>query len=113
MVDFDEYMRWQQDAAGASSSADERVAEDLPLSKADIRRRLHRAVPRAIQALEDAMSHGEHGEAIKAAQIILDRAGYGPKSTVQIEELPDDLSNLSAEELAARAERLAQALKVH
>src|SRR5678809_1603910 len=72
---------------------------DKPQTKAEISKKLHAAVPKAIRALEQAMTFGEYGEMIRAAQIILDRAGYGPKSTVVVEELPDDLSNLSDTEI--------------
>lgn len=84
--------------------------EETPSNRAENVRKLHQAVPKAIRALEQAMTNGEYGEMIRAAQVILDRAGYGPKSVVQIEEAPDDLSDLSKEELAERAARLVREL---
>lgn len=85
--------------------------DDRPRSKAENLRLLQRSVPLAIRALRQAMRQGDHAEAVKAALGILDRAGYGPKSTLQIEDLPEDLSSLSEKQLAERAERIAKALK--
>lgn len=90
---------------------DDRIDEYRRYTKAEILRLLHESIPTAIQALRDAMRDGDHQEAVRAAQIVLDRAGYGPKSTVVVEDLPDDLSNVPREQLAERAERIARALK--
>lgn len=80
--------------------------EIRPLSKQEARAKLQHAVPKAIFALESAMTNGDYPEMVRAATAILDRAGYGPKQTVQIEEAPEDLSTLSESELRARVQRI-------
>lgn len=57
----------------------------------------------AFNALQDAMETADHATAVKAAVAILDRAGFGPKSTVDVNTTHIDLSQLSREELADRA----------
>jgi hypothetical protein len=68
-------------------------------------------VERAFETLQGAMTAADYSTAIKAAQIILDRAGFGPKSTVDVNTAVIDLSNMSREELAARASAIAQTLR--
>lgn len=68
-------------------------------------------VESAFETLEAATREADFPTAIKAAQIILDRAGFGPKSTVDVNTTSLDLSQLSREELAIRAEQLAAKLK--
>lgn len=75
------------------------------------KRRLADMVDRAFQTLEDATVHADFPTAIKAAQIILDRAGFGPKSTVDVNTTTIDLSALSREELAARASKIVDMLR--
>lgn len=71
------------------------------------RRKLSEMVERAFLALEEAMVHADHPTAVKAATAILDRAGFGPKSTVDVNTTTMDLSALTREELAERASRIA------
>lgn len=73
--------------------------------------RLADMVEKAFASLEEALEEADHGNMIKAAQIILDRAGFGPKSTVDVNTTNVDLSALSREELANRALQLAGMLK--
>lgn len=66
----------------------------------------------AVRALQDAMQFADHATSIKAAQILLDRIGYGPKTTVDINTTNIDLSVLSREELAERAAKISEMLRV-
>jgi len=75
------------------------------------RRKLADMVDRAFQCLEEAMISADHPTAIKAAQIILDRAGFGPKSTVDANTTTLDLTALTREELAERASKVATLLR--
>lgn len=75
------------------------------------KRKLSEMVESAFMALQDAMVAADHPTAIKAAQIILDRAGFGPKSTVDVNTTHTDLSALSREELAERASKIAGILR--
>lgn len=82
-----------------------------PLDLAQGKRRLADMVEMAFNTLEEAATHADHNTAIKAAQIILDRAGFGPKSSLDVTNLNFDLSALSREELADRASQLAKKLR--
>lgn len=73
--------------------------------------RLASMVEKAFDALEEAVLHADHGNSIKAAQILLDRAGFGPRSTVDVNATHSDLTTLSREELAERAVKLSQKLR--
>lgn len=73
--------------------------------------KLNDLVDLAFETLREAMVSSDFNNAIRAAQITLDRAGYGPKQTVDINQTTMDLSNLSKDELAARAQKLADTLK--
>lgn len=68
-------------------------------------------VPRALEALEQAMQYGDWPVVVRAAQIILDRSGLGANSTITIEDKERDLSKLTPEELEARARRVYAALR--
>lgn len=75
------------------------------------KRRMGHMVEKAFNALEEAILHADHPTSIKAAQILLDRAGFGPKSTVDVNTTTLDLSSLSREELAERASRISAQLR--
>lgn len=84
------------------------------LSSTDIvrgRRSLASMVEAAFKTLEDAMIESDYPTAIKAAQIVLDRAGFGPKSSMDITTTSIDLSSLSREELAERALSIARQIQ--
>lgn len=68
-------------------------------------------VDRAFETLEEAMRSADHGNAIKAAQILLDRAGFGPKTTVDVNATHTDLTQMTKEQLAERAAQLSQKLR--
>lgn len=78
-----------------------------PMAKAQARKRLMMLVEPAFEMLIKAMESNDMKSGVRAAEIILDRAGFGPKATLQIQDERDNLANLSTEELQARAERLA------
>jgi len=75
------------------------------------KRTLMSMVESAFDCLEDAVKSADFPTAIKAAQIILDRSGFGPKSTVDVNTTSLDLSTLSREELAERASRISHQLR--
>src|SRR5262245_8186948 len=88
-----------------------------PQARQSARKRLQALVDPAIDALLRVLDSGDPcphcGRAddmnvvAKAAQIVLDRCGFGPKATLEVERPKEDLSLLSDDELAARAEALA------
>ncbi len=75
------------------------------------RTRLSGLVDRAFNTLEDAMISADYNTAVKAAQIVLDRSGFGPKSTVDVNSTHIDLSEMTREQLADRAARLSAMLR--
>lgn len=77
------------------------------------KRRLADMVDRAFETLQTAMAEADFSVAIKSAQIILDRAGFGPRTTMDINTTTVDLSALSREELAARASQIATTLRAN
>lgn len=86
-------------------------AGKTPISVRVAKQRLASMVPRALEALEQAMEFGDWPVVVRAAQIILDRAGLGAKATISIEEREKDLSKLTPDELEARARRVYAALR--
>jgi hypothetical protein len=68
-------------------------------------------VDKAFHTLNEAMENADYSTAVKAAQIVLDRTGFGPKSTVDVNNNTFDFSEMSADELASRAEKLAFELR--
>jgi hypothetical protein len=70
-------------------------------------------VDMAFDTLKLAAKEADYGVAIKAAQIILDRAGFGPKSALDVTTTNIDLSNLTREQLAERAVQIAGVLRAH
>lgn len=75
------------------------------------KRRLADMVEAAFNCLEAAVKEADFPTAIKSAQIILDRAGFGPRSTMDINTTTLDLSALSREELAERAQKISNLLR--
>ena len=75
------------------------------------KRRLADMVESAFNCLESAVKEADWSTAIKSAQIILDRSGFGPRTTVDVNSVHIDLSNLTREELAARAEKISGMLR--
>lgn len=95
-------------ARQAASEALARAA--LPAAEAmfDIIDRYHREVCPTC-----GLPNGDPGPVIRAAQIVLDRTGFGPAGTLAVTtSAPNkDLAGLSDEELMARAEKLLAAAK--
>jgi len=84
------------------------------LSASDVskgKRRLADMVQLAFDTLEDATQNADYPTAIKAAQIILDRSGFGPRTTMDVNTTSVDLSSLTREELANRASAIAGVLR--
>ena len=75
------------------------------------KRSLSELVDRAFETLDEAMVSAEHATAIKAALGVLDRAGFGPKSTLDVNQTTIDLTALSRGQLAERALKIHQMLK--
>lgn len=64
----------------------------------------------AFDTLGRAMKFADWPTAVQASKLILDRSGFGPKSTLTIEE-GMDLSSLTDEQLAAVAFQIGMKLK--
>lgn len=85
-----------------------------PMVRAAARRRMLELVGPAFETLLECMADTEARwqDRVQAAIAVLDRAGFGPKATLTIEdERSQELSRLSDETLAARAEELARVLR--
>lgn len=77
-----------------------------PLARAEAKRQLMCMLEPAFAALMRAMDSDDMKSAVRAAEIILDRAGFGPKATLEIEDTRDNLANTSGEELLKRIDLL-------
>lgn len=73
--------------------------------------RLLYMVEPALRVLNKCMISGDLNVALKAAQIILDRAGFHPHATLEIEEKPKDYSDVSTDDLIKRNLQLANIVK--
>lgn len=73
--------------------------------------RLNEMAEQAFATLEAATIEADWPTAVKAACAVLDRAGFGPKSTVDVNTTHVDLSNLSKEELADRALKVSEMIR--
>ena len=92
-----------------------RTRSQEPLTASELssgKRTLYSMVATAFETLQRAMDFADYPTAVKAAQIILDRSGFGPKSTVDFNATLMDLSELSRDELAERALKIAAVLKI-
>jgi hypothetical protein len=76
------------------------------MSRAEVRARGARLVPKAFRTLERNLSCGSAKEEIAAAIGVLDRFGYGPQSKITVEDEREDLSMLTDAQLLARIEQL-------
>lgn len=79
--------------------------------QAAARTRLLYLVEPALRVMNKAMASGDLNIAIKAAQIILDRAGFHPHATLEIAEQPVDYGAMSTTQLAQRAHKLLSAIE--
>ena len=97
-----------------SSSSTKRSKNREFLSSFEVakgKRSLASMVEAAFQTLQTAMTEADYPTAIKAAQIVLDRAGFGPKSSMDVTTTNIDLSALTLEELANRAQQMAEVVR--
>ncbi len=97
----------KKEAKRSKSRPDELTSSEIRAGKM----RLLEMVETSFKTLEDAMLLADFPTAVKAAQIILDRTGFGPKSTVDVNAVHTDLSELTREQLAERAATLAARIK--
>lgn len=65
----------------------------------------------AMKTLQETMENADFQVAMRAAQIVLDRAGFGPKTTVDVNTTHMDLSSLSMDELAERANLIVKKIR--
>lgn len=75
------------------------------MSKKDAKRELKKAAPRAVATLIDQLTSDDEKIAQNAAIALLDRSGYGPKSTMLVGEV-DPLENLNDEQLDHRLDEM-------
>jgi hypothetical protein len=77
----------------------------------EVRRRMVALQLQSLDVAEELIANGE--DRVRATLVVAtwDRTGLGPKSTLEVKDAPDDLSELSREELAARAEAAAERLR--
>ena len=75
------------------------------------RMRLLYLVEPAMRIIGKLLDSMDENIQLKAAQILLDRAGFHPHATLEIKEQPQDLSNFSTDQLKARTRRLLEALE--
>lgn len=96
-----------------SSTPAKRTKKRERLSSSELRSgkvRMYEMVERAFQTLEDAMTEADYPTAVKAALGILDRTGFGPQSKLDVTTTNINLAELTKEELAERARRVADLL---
>lgn len=74
------------------------------------RTRLLYLVEPALRVMNKCMASGDLNVALKAAQIVLDRAGFHPHATLEIEEKAVDYATMSNMQLRNRAQKLIDAL---
>jgi len=76
------------------------------------KRKLSESVELAFETLEKAMEFADYATAVKAATALLDRAGFSPRSNMEsIPTSSRDLSEMSREDLADYAHKIAMLLK--
>lgn len=82
-----------------------------PLDKTAAKKRLLSLIEPALDALEKALACGEWPTVVRAATVLLDRAGFGPHANIRVESDTIDLSELSDEQLVQRASVVFQRVK--
>lgn len=81
-----------------------------PSETRSVREELRRTALDAVKVLRSAMHGDGDMVVVRAACAVLDRAGFGPHTTVAVED-NRDLSRLTTEQLFERAERLRRAIE--
>lgn len=85
---------------------------DIARAQDRMQRRLLSLQEKAIKALETLFDFcADDRVTLEAAKAVLDRTGLGPRSTLQVDQRQEDLSNLSELELAERAEKASKRLR--
>lgn len=83
-----------------------------PTTRATAKMRLMCLVEPALETLLDAMEQRDHWpSAVRAAETLLDRAGFHAKLGLVHEEERPDLQSLTKEQLAVRAQQLAMRIR--
>lgn len=77
-----------------------------PLAKSKIKARLLAMSDEALDALHEAIAKGDWPVVVRTAFGILDRSGFGPSSTVKIDNTEADLKQLTDVELEARTQQV-------
>ena len=80
----------------------------LVVAREVIQRRLLALQEKSVGVLEEIFAASDDKTRLSAVIAVLDRTGFGPKSTVEVKDAPEDLSQLSAEELAARTDAVSE-----
>jgi len=77
-------------------------------SAEEIRRNIVALQFKSVRVIEEVMLMGGNEDRVRlaAALSILDRTGFGPKSTVAVENQAEDVTLLSEEQLITRAEQI-------
>jgi hypothetical protein len=77
----------------------------------EVRRRMLALQLQSLDVAEELMALGD--DKVRASLVVAtwDRTGLGPKSTLEVTERSEDLSALTREQLALRAEAAAQRLR--
>jgi hypothetical protein len=70
-------------------------------------------VPEAIKTLSEVVVNGDDEDQVrlKAAMTVLDRTGFGTHSTITLEDERADLSQLTPDQLVARAAKIGEYLR--
>jgi hypothetical protein len=84
----------------------------LAMAAEQVKRQLLAMTEASLEAIEETLTCADPKLRADVAFRLLAIAGYGPSSTIKIEELPDDLASLTAEQLAARADKTTQRLRM-
>jgi len=79
----------------------------------EIRKRARQMAPHAFRCLERNLYSSDDKVQVAAATAILDRAGFGPQSKITVEDERDNLTELTPQQLAARARQLAEQIEAN
>jgi hypothetical protein len=81
------------------------------LAAEQVKRHLLALTEASLSAIEEVLSGADPKLLADTAFRLLAIAGYGPSSTLKIEDVPEDLASLTTEQLAARASKTEQRLR--
>ena len=83
---------------------------DITAAKKAAHLRFQSLLEPSFEVLVRCLASPDERTSFKAAEFVFNRAGFGPKTTLEIEEKPEDLSNLSDDALQSRARKLLERL---